>query len=209
MTAAVSSTGSRFADEAMAVAYRALLRDARPVPVADLAAELGCEVSELAETIDVLERKGRVRRDDEGRILASEGLSVVPTEHAVSLGDRTVWTWCAKVALGVAGTAGPEGRIESRCAETERPVRLDFEGGRPASSDVAVFWPSSDFTSSCQSAVEDLCPNINFFESSSAAAAWTSTRNVPGEVLPVEEATKRAVAWATELTLLAGDERPE
>ena len=199
MTAAVTSAGSRLADEAMAAAFRALLREGQPVSAVRLAAELRCDPSELDEAIDVLEGRGRLRRDEQGRIVASAGISVVPTEHAVSLGGRTLWTWCAKVALGVLGTAGPDGRVDSRCPETGRALRLDFEGGRPASSELAVFWPSSDLTSSCGSAVKELCPNINFFESSSAAEAWIAKKGVPGEVLPVAEATARAVEWASEL----------
>jgi alkylmercury lyase len=199
MTAAVTSAGSRLADETMAAAFRALLRDEEPVSPAGLAAELGCDPAELEGAIEVLEQRGRLRRDEQGRVVASAGLSLAPTEHAVSLGGRTLWTWCAKVALGVLATAGADGRIYSRCAETGRPLRLDFEGGGPVSNDLAVFWPSSEFTSSCRSAAEELCPNINFFESSSAAEAWTAGKEVPGEVLPVEEATARAIAWASEL----------
>jgi hypothetical protein len=140
----------------------------------------------------------------EGRIVACLGLSVVPTEYVVSLGDRTVWTWCAKVALGVLGTADVDGRVESRCAETGQSVTLEFEGDRPKPSDVAVFWPTSDYASSCTSAREQLCTNINFFESEAAAEAWTARKDIPGEVLPVAEATKRSIVWARELGAMGG-----
>jgi len=199
VTAAVRSTGDRLADDAMAAVFRALLADGEPVTPAGLAAAHGASREEIDEAIGVLDRKGEIRRDAEGRIVACLGLSLVPTEHVVSLGQRTVWTWCAKVALGILGTAGVDGRVDSRCAETGRPVRLEFEGDRPKPSGVAVFWPSSEFASSCSSAREELCTNINFFESEGAAEAWTARKDVPGEVLPVAEATTRAIVWAREL----------
>jgi biotin operon repressor len=204
VTAAVRSTGDRLADDAMAVAFRSLLADGEPVSADSLAAELGASREEVDEAIDVLDRKGEIRRDEEGRLVAVLGLSVVPTEHVVSLGDRTVWTWCAKVALGVLGTAEADGRVESRCAETGRPVTLEFEGHRPRPSDVAVFWPSSEYASSCTSAREQLCTNINFFETEGAAEAWTARKDVPGEVLPVAEATTRSIVWARELGAMGG-----
>jgi len=204
VTAAVRSTGDRLADDAMAVAFRSLLADGEPVSPDSLAAELGASREEVDEAIDVLDGRGEIRRDEEGRLVAVLGLSVVPTEHVVSLGDRTVWTWCAKVALGVLGTAEADGRVQSRCAESGRPVTLEFEGHRPRPSDVAVFWPSSEYASSCSSAREQLCTNINFFESESAAEAWTAKKDVPGEVLPVAEATTRSIQWARELGAMGG-----
>jgi alkylmercury lyase len=192
---------STIADEVMAAAFRSLLRDERPPSADDLAAELGRDADEVEAALDELVRRGRIRRDERGRILASAGLSVVPTEHEVSLPGRTVWTWCAKVALGVLGSVGSGGRVLSQCPQTGRRLRLDFDGPQPRSSDLAVFWPSRDFTDSCQSAVEQLCPNINFFESEAAAETWTAARGVPGEVLSVEEAVVRAIEWAEELGL--------
>ena len=200
VTAAATTT-----DEVMAAAFRSLLRDERPPSAADLAAGLGCDMAEVEAALGALERRGRIRRDEQGRILGSAGLSVVPTEHEVSLlPERTVWTWCAKVALGVLGTVGTGGRVTSRCAQTGRPVRVEFDGPEPKASDLAVFWPSREFGDGCRSAVEQLCPNINFFESAAAAETWTTAKDVPGEVLSVEEATARAIDWADELGLREG-----
>jgi alkylmercury lyase len=201
VTAASTTT-----DEVMAAAFRSLLRDERPPSAADLAADLGCDAAEVEAALGELERRGRIRRDEHGWILGSAGLSVVPTEHEVSLRERTVWTWCAKVALGVLGTVGTGGRVTSRCAQTGRPVQVDFDGPEPKASDLAVFWPSREFGDSCRSAVEQLCPNINFFESAAAAETWTAAKDVPGEVLSVEAATVRAIDWADELGLR--EERP-
>ena len=204
VTAAVRSTGDRLADDVMAVAFRSLLADGEPVTADGLASKLGAPREEVDEAIAVLDRKGEIRCDDADRIVACLGLSVVPTEHVVSLGDRTLWAWCAKVALGVLGTAEADGRVDSRCAETGRPLALEFEGDRPKTSDVAVFWPTSEYASSCTSAREQLCTNINFFESAGAAEAWTARKDVPGEVLPVAEATTRAIVWARELGAMGG-----
>lgn len=199
VTAASTTT-----DDVMAAAFRSLLRDEHPPSAADLAADLGSDLAEVQAALGELERRGRIRTDEQGRILGSAGLSVVPTEHEVSLRERTVWTWCAKVALGVLGTVGTGGRVTSVCAQTGRPVQVDFEGAEPKPTDLAVFWPSREFGEGCRSAVEQLCPNINFFESAAAAEAWTAEKDVPGEVLSVEEATARAIDWADELGLREG-----
>src|SRR5947209_3740536 len=94
-----------------AAAFRILFETGRPVPPAVLAAQLGRDLAEIEAETAALERAGLVRRDEQGRIVGSVGLSIVPGSSEVSVAGRTFWVWCAKTALGVLGTLGRGGQI--------------------------------------------------------------------------------------------------
>jgi alkylmercury lyase len=183
--------------EVRAAAFHLLLETGEPVRAAALADELGCNTSEVAKAIEQLEGQGLIRRDEAGSIVGSYGLSVVPSQDQIRVQGRQFWTWCAKTSLGVVGALGG-GTVISRCPVSSRQLLLTFQGSKPPrDTELAVFWPSTEFTSCCKSTVEEVCPNINFFESAAAAQSWAASSGVPGEVLSVEEATARSVGrWA-------------
>jgi Alkylmercury lyase len=187
--------------EVRAAAFHLLLETGEPVRAAALADELACSPGEIAPAIEQLVSQGLIRQDEAGSIVGSYGLSVVPSQDRIWVRERQFWTWCAKTSLGVVGALGG-GSVASRCPVTGRELRLTFNGPEPpAGTGLAVFWPGTEFTSCCKSTVEDVCPNINFFESAATAQAWAASSGVPGEVLSVEEATRRSVGrWAELLT---------
>jgi hypothetical protein len=180
-----------------AAAFHLLLETGEPVRAATLADELGCGAGDIAQAMENLEDQGLIRRDEAGSIVGSYGLSVVPSQDQIQVRDRQFWTWCAKTSLGVVGALGG-GTIVSRCPVSGRQLLLTFDGPEPpADTGLAVFWPSSQFTSCCKSTVEEVCPNINFFASAALARSWAASSGVPGEVLSVQEATARSVGrWA-------------
>ena len=188
---------SDLTSEARAAAFRLLFETGEPVRPAALADELGCSVSEATQAIAQLESQGLIRRDETGSIVGSYGLSVVPSQDVIHIQGRQLWTWCAKTSVGVLAALGG-GTVESRCPMSGRQIRLTFEGPTPPKdTGLAVFWPGTELTSCCKSAVDEVCPNINFFESAEAAKSWAASSGVPGEVLSVEEATARSVGkWA-------------
>src|SRR6266700_1235221 len=78
-------------DDTLDTALRLLFTTRRPVPVAVLAARLGVATAALDMTIERFERSGRIRRDEAGMIVASAGVSVVPSDYELVVGDRTCW----------------------------------------------------------------------------------------------------------------------
>jgi alkylmercury lyase len=188
---------SDLTSEVRAAAFHLLLETGEPVRAAALAEDLGCNASEVAPAIEQLDKQGLIRRDETGAVVGSYGLSVVPGQDQIRVQGRQFWTWCAKTSLGVVSALGG-GSVVSRCPVSGRQLLLTFDGSEPPKgTELAVFWPGTEFTSCCKSTVEELCPNINFFENAAAAQSWAASSKVPGEVLSVEEATARSVGkWA-------------
>jgi len=188
---------SDLSSEARAAAFHLLLETGEPVQATALAEELGCTLSKAEQAIAKLASQGLIRRDETGAITGSYGLSVVPSQDVIHIQGRQFWTWCAKTSVGVLAALGG-GTVESRCPMSGRPIHLTFDGPTPPKgTGLAVFWPGNELTSCCKSTVDEVCPNINFFESTEAAKSWAASSGVPGEVLSVEEATARSVGkWA-------------
>ncbi len=186
------------AGEVRAAAFHLLLETGKPVGADALSAELGSPAAEVAAAIEQLESQGVIRRDLRGAIVGSYGLSVVPSQDEIQVEGRQFWTWCAKTSLGVLGAIGAGGTVVAHCPVSGRQIVLNFRGAEPpAGTDFAVFWPSTEFTSCCKKTVDEVCPNINFFENQATAEAWAAKSGVPGEILSVEEATRRSVGrWA-------------
>ena len=195
-------------DETLDAACRMLLRTGAPVPLAALAAELGVGPAAVEAAVAGQERRGRVGRDATGAIVASAGISVVPSDYELRIGDDAAssawvgWAWCAKTALGVLGAVGIGGSTATRSLASGTEVRSRFDGAVPTDPRLAVFWPSDEFRDSCGSAAEEYCPSFSLFESVEAGRRWAATGGISGEVVPVREATERAVLrWAASLDL--------
>lgn len=183
-------------DEVLDAACRLLMETNTPVSVEELARVLGRDAEAVAGALREHEQRGRVGWGGDGRVVASAGVSVVPSEYELRLGARVLWAWCAKTALGVVSALGMGGQIRWRSPYSGAELSVDFDGSHPADTGLAVFWPSDTFRDSCGSAAEDYCPSFSMFENEAAGRAWARTGGVPGEVIGVEEAISRAsVRW--------------
>lgn len=195
-----SSTGTStdlLAARARACAFEALFQTGGPVPIEDLAARMCQKTANVRGAILRLEKQGLIRRNDSGDVVASYGLSVVPSRDEIHVDGRRFWSWCAKTSLGVLGALAKGGEVLSRSPASGEVLRVVFTGSRPSPSALAVFWPAPDYSERCTSVVDEVCVNINFFEHAAGAVAWAADQNIRGEVLSLEEATDRAAEhWA-------------
>lgn len=189
-------------DEVLDTACRLLLLSNAPLPIDELAEALGTDPGRVEQAVTEHERRGRIGRDAQGAIVASAGVSIVPSEYELRVGARVLWAWCAKTALGVMSALGMDGVILSRSPHSGTDLRTEFTGSRPVGTDAVVYWPSDGFRDSCGSAAADYCPSFCLFENARAARAWAEASQVPGEVLALDEATDRAaVRWRQSLDL--------
>lgn len=171
--------------------FRALYETGQPVPPALLADKLGWPLERVEAEIDALDRRGLIRRDQGGAVVGAVGLSVVPGSSEISVNGRSFGVWCARTAVGVLAAIGEGGEVRARSPRTGRELRLEFEGAQPQPSEMVILWPANE--SSCGSAVDELCPNINFFENREAAESWAIENGVAGEIVSIEESTARSV----------------
>ncbi|MEW9548341.1 organomercurial lyase [Nonomuraea sp. NPDC050783] len=188
--------------EVLDVACRALLTTGAPLSVQALATAMGTDPATAEREVGAQEERGRMTRGADGRIVASAGISVVPSDYELHVGARVLWAWCANTALGVMSALALGGEVVSHCPASGARLRTVFDGPLPREEGRAVHWPSDSFRRTCGSLSAEYCPTFALFESAAAARAWTRARDVPGEVLPVREATERAaVRWRESLDL--------
>jgi alkylmercury lyase-like protein len=174
----------------LALAFTELLDAPRPVTVPLLAERLDTQISAVKEQLAALAERGWIRRDPEGSIVGSRGLSIEPTRHELELPQGRRYTWCAYDTLGIFGALAVSGRIRSR-TPLEQPVELEVMDGLPVAADgVVLFFPQRQVTS----VVDEWCPLANFFLDADAARIWATANSVEGQVLTLDEASERGRA---------------
>ena len=75
--------------------FALLLRDHRPVELADLALATGIDVEVARATVSSLAQAGWLDLDDAGRVVGAAGLSLSTGAHRLTLGAGPFRTWCA------------------------------------------------------------------------------------------------------------------
>lgn len=165
-------------------AFQLLYASGEPVPVAMVSAALGRDQDSVRDGIDQLETRGLMRRQSDGRVVGSAGLSVVATRHEVRVDGRRFFTWCAYDAFGILGALGRGGTVISPSPMTGNVLTARFEGAVPVDPTMAVFIAS---TSGCTSVVDDWCPLNNLFEDLDSARRWGVEQRVTGTALGVVE----------------------
>jgi alkylmercury lyase len=217
--------GPAFEHALLARAFHLLLDEGRPVSAARLAEVVAGDLDRVEGTLALLDRLGRIRRDQTGAVTGSHGLSITPTRHELLLEHRNgqarrYWTWCAWDAVGILAALDANGRIRSTSPSSGAPIQLDFHHGQPRNPEpeLVVFFADSDccapasaagHDSGCRgsgSVIDDWCPLVNFFEHAAAARAWAAEYGVRGTPVPLAEATDRGrAAWRR---WIAGGDQP-
>lgn len=183
--------------EVIGAAFRRLLRTGAGITVHDLALDLGQPQRATGAAVEELHGRGRVRLDEEGRLVGAAGLSVRPDRHQIKLGGRAFWTWCAYDILGIFGALRADGWARSGSLHSGDSLEVRFHRGRPEPTSLVLFRPDESYMSCCANVYEDWCPNSNFFESAEVARAWATERHLPGRVLGLAEAADLATrSWA-------------
>jgi Alkylmercury lyase len=173
-------------------AFRLLLKRAEPISQATLADLTGLAAERMAALLDQLDLAGRIRRDTEGRVVGSAGLSVVPDRHEIELEGSRFWTWCAYDILGIFGALSASGRALSPSPNGGQPIEVLFVRGQPQPDDVVLFRPAADLEDGCENVYADWCPNSNLFATHELADVWAKQHGIAGAVLGLGAASKLA-----------------
>ena len=167
----------------------ALLRELAlgdPVTEHALATATGREVEQVAAT---LEHWPNMQRDDDARIIAFGGLSLLRTAHRFELGGNELFTWFAWDTLFLPALLGRPARIRSTCPVTSRTVRLDvtpdeIRAAEPA--ELAVSFPAHD-AANVSSITESFCCHVHFLAGAHATEEWLR-RTPNATVLSLDDA---------------------
>lgn len=155
------------------------LAEGSPAPVADIADQAG----ELVEGL--LASWPGVFRDDGREVVGFWGLTIakiVPT-HAMEVGGKEVFAWCAWDTLFLPGILGAEARVESACPVTAETISLVVEPNGVVQTShrdavVSFLVPDGGFDADV---IQSFCHFVHFFASREAGEAWTAEH--PGTFL--------------------------
>jgi len=177
-----------------AATFALLFEQEKPAIESDIAQRAGLDLDTTNTRLAEIERKGMLRRDEQHRIVGIAGLTIVPTQHKIDIGDTTRWTWCALDAVGIIGAMGRGGAFTTTVPGTGQRATVNFnEGGETDSS--AVVFIADGFADG--RVVDDWCPTVNLFPDTRAASAWAEANDVTGRSVSIPDLMPDATAmWA-------------
>lgn len=111
-----------------------------------LGAQLGLETERARELFPGLANLG-MEIDGDGNIIGA-ALTSTKTPHAIRLGDRQLYAWCALDTLLIPGLVGKPADVESNCPVTGETIRLQIspDGSskyRPSQAVLSVLVPGA------------------------------------------------------------------
>jgi alkylmercury lyase len=161
-----------------------LLAEGEPVALERLAAAIGWPLEEV-ET--ALAEQTSAERDDQGRLVGL-ALTLRPTRHRFTVDGRSLYAWCASDTLMFPVVLGRPGIVESTCAQTGQPIRIDLtpdavERLDPPEAVMSAVRPAGELAD-VRAAT---CDHGHFFSSAGAAIRWVK-EHPGGYIHPVQEA---------------------
>ncbi len=186
--------GDELAVQLRELAFGALLSTQEPVEPATLARLAGSDDREVAATLDVLARAGRIDRDAQGRVVGAAGLTLGEGPHGLALDGHLFRTWCAFDALGIPAALCANASVETSCGVCGRRIAVDLRNGRPSKRSSARLWLSAGGADMRA----DFCTPTVLLCSQAHARIWAERHGGHGRALTVADAADLgATNWAS------------
>jgi alkylmercury lyase len=150
-----------------------LLAQGQPVTLDELARAAGAPRTDVERGLRAVPD---VERDAAGRVVGF-GLTLRPTEHALQIGGRTLYAWCALDALVIAAALEQSVVIESPEPATGAPIRAELAADRVLTvepAETVVSWVGRRRPDELVALRATSCRHIRFFSSPAAGAGWQS-----------------------------------
>ena len=184
-----------------AAAFSLLFESDKPATEMAISARSGLDLDDTNKRLAEVEERGMLRRDDNSHVIGIAGLTIVPTQHEITIGDTTRWTWCALDAIGIIGAIGRGGRFTTTVPGSDAQATLEFTTDSTTDSSAVVFmadgfadWPGTD----------NRCTTVNLFPTAEQAEAWAATAGVTGEPITVTNLMADATEMWTPLVEMIG-----
>jgi len=174
--------------------FTALLSNPRTVRITDIAAAASHEANHVAEAVAWLEDHGGLERDGD-QLVGVHGLTRRTTSHTLTIGERTLHTWCAYDAIAIPIALRTTARATTRCPTCGNALVIDIHDGVLSDQTATVLWMP---TGSCDNVIKDFCSRANLFCTYDHLAAWSGTMSdPPGQALALADIPALArSAWA-------------
>lgn len=95
----------------------------------ELALQSGVSAGQAQRCIKDLVDQGMIVIDKRAAVVGSHGLSLIPTDHRLSINGQNLFTWCAADAVGIPAGLGVDAKVISKCFQCNAPVEIDIAGG--------------------------------------------------------------------------------
>ena len=181
-------------------AFAALLNQPTPPRLADVAEAAGHDATGIAEAVAWLNRHGQLERDGD-HVIGAHGLTHRTTAHTLTLGDRSIHTWCAYDAVAIPIALGANAEAATTCPTCAKPLTITITGGQPPPDRTTRLWLP---TGPCDNVMANFCSHANLFCTATHLHAWrTTSGDPPGRAIRLDEVTPLAhAAWADVASLV-------
>lgn len=157
----------------IALAVHRIMADKGPSRIEEIAERANVRSSVVA---NALGRWPGVYRDESGKVVGFWGLSTQPMDHALEVGGRTVYGWCAWDTLFLPEILRASGHVRSTCPATGRRVTLRAQPDGPRDVDppeavVSLLDPDRADVAGDQ-VISSFCHHIHFLASPEAWEGW-------------------------------------
>jgi alkylmercury lyase-like protein len=173
--------------------FALLLRDHRPVELADLALATGIDVEVARGTVSSLAQAGWLDLDGSGLVVGAAGLSLSTGAHRLTLDAAPFRTWCAYDSLGIAAALGGDAQVETTCGQCHAPISLAFRAGSPERDGPERLWLANggaDLRGSFCAPTVLLCGEEH-------GATWAAGQRGRGRLLDLAEGARQGgIDWA-------------
>ncbi len=171
----LQSTFPARGDAPLAVALLRLLAAGRPVTAAALARAVDHTDADVVARLSIWPN---IERDEAGGIVGFAGLTLRPTLHGFTVGNRQLHTWCAWDTLFLPALLNETADVRSACPVSGSAVELVVApdcvtSARPA--DLHVSFPPLAATDTAD-ITGSFCCHVFFLAGTAAARTWRETR---------------------------------
>jgi alkylmercury lyase len=175
-------------------AFAALLGGSEPPLISDIAETATREAIGVAEAIAWLEAHGRLERDGD-LLIGAHGLTRRRTAHTLTIGEKTLHTWCAYDAVAIPVALAATARATTTCPTCHRTLQVDIDDGLFPETDTPVLWIP---TGPCEHVMNDFCTQANLFCTADHLHTWREAAGDPaGRVVSFVDVPALArCAWA-------------
>ncbi len=168
------------------------LLDGRVVSIDDLVDSFGEEVIPRIE--ELVDGGVAILDNERALIVGAEGISLAETAHRLSIGDISLYTWCAFDIVGIPAALKVDSRGVTNCPTCGRELRFDASRGSfdLGSEDERIvgFWPNSSGP-----VIANFCPSALIYCSIDHLREHRGG-SFDGQALPIEDLASRGeVTW--------------
>jgi hypothetical protein len=146
----------------------------------------------VASAVAWLEAHGALERDGD-RLVGAHGLTHRTTPHELTIGDRTLHTWCALDAVAIPVALAATARASTTCPTCGQRLIVDIRAGQLPDGDPRVLWMP---TGPCHNVIADFCAHANLFCTPDHLTTWRHSAGDPAG-RPLTFAAVRAQACAS------------